>query len=374
MSLQSPNIAAPSQLAPKQKIDNSTVASILASCDVWDMTLPWLSEQQDMSTLARFKRAGFTFVSATTEDFPPTIEGVTRCIQDFKEAAKREESWLIVGSSLADIDRGRREGKLVVGLNVQDTVQLGNDLSRVAALFEAGVRHMLLAYNTRNFVADGCAETADAGLSNFGRQVVKEMNRVGMVVDCSHTGRRSSLEAIELCDHPPIFSHSNAYSICPHIRNIHDDQIRACAARGGVIGIVGIGSFLGDAAAQSMSLFRHVDYMVSLVGPEHVGLGTDYVKDMAAVWAAISAAKDTSWPDPTGTQLYEGGCFQPEQLSELVQIMLTHGYSTDAIKSILGGNFRRVYELAGAYLIPSNSTSNSNVALGGITPPAPRAP
>jgi membrane dipeptidase len=319
------------------------VTAILRSCDVWDMTLPWLAHQQEMTTLARFKRAGFTFVSATAEDFPPTQAGVLECIRRFKDAAQAESGWLMVGNSIADIDRGRREGKLVVGFNVQDTIQIGTDLSRIEVLYAAGVRHMLLAYNTRNFVADGCAEAADAGLSNFGRLVVREMNRVGMLVDCSHTGHRSSLEAIELSEHPPIFSHSGAHSVCAHIRNIRDDQLRACAARGGVIGIVGIGAFLGDAEARTASLFRHVDYVAALVGPEHVGLGTDFVADMSSTWDAIRAAKSTAWPDPTGTQLYEGGCVQPEELAELVAMMLAHGYPVDAVKGILGGNFRRVY-------------------------------
>jgi membrane dipeptidase len=148
---------------------------------------------------------------------------------------------------------------------------------------------------------------------------------------------------MELCDRPPIFSHSGAYSVCAHIRNIRDEQIQACAARGGVIGIVGIGAFLGDAAARTESLFRHIDYVATKVGSDHVGLGIDYVKNMPSVWEAIRAHKETSWPDPTGTQLYEGDCFQPEQLSELVEMMLAHGYSSEAIRGVLGANFRRVY-------------------------------
>jgi membrane dipeptidase len=324
------------------------VTEILTSCDVWDMTLPWLQEQQEMETLARFRRAGFTFVSASAEDFPPTFDGVIQLVQRFREVARAAADWLVVGSSLAEIDAGRRAGKLVVGLNIQDTIQLGTDLSRVEALHAIGVRHMLLAYNVRNFVADGCAEMADAGLSNFGRQVVREMGRVGMVVDCSHTGRRSTLEAIELSEGAPVFSHSNVYAVCRHIRNIHDDQIRACAARDGVIGITGIGAFLGDVEAKPETVFRHLDYVATLVGPRHVGLGLDYVRNIAEAWEAVRAQKDTAWPDPTGTQLYEGACFQPEQLGELVGIMLSHGYSRDVIKGILGANFRRIYAMAEA--------------------------
>jgi membrane dipeptidase len=112
--------------------------------------------------------------------------------------------------------------------------------------------------------------------------------------------------------------------------------------------VVGIGAFIGDAQARSISLFRHIDHIASLVGPAHVGLGGDYIQDMQSVWAALRASKDSSLPDPTGTQLYEGGCFQPEQLAELVEIMLAHGYSVDVIKGILGANFRAVYAIAEA--------------------------
>jgi membrane dipeptidase len=169
------------------------------------------------------------------------------------------------------------------------------------------------------------------------------MNRVGIVLDCSHTGRRSSLEAIELSELPPIFSHSNAYAVCPHIRNLHDDQIRACADREGVIGVVGIGAFIGDPLARAESLFRHIEYFVNLVGPDHVGIGTDYVIDLDPLWAIVKHQKETAWPDPTGTQLYEGVSFRPEQLSELVELMLRSGYSTDVMKGILSENFWRVY-------------------------------
>lgn len=335
--------------------DDPAVAGILASADVWDMTVPWTAECRDMETLRRYQRAGFTFVSLTLQDWgPPTFEGTLEAIRRFKQSAAAESSWLTFGASVAEIEQGRQQGKLVLGFNSQETLPIGMDLSRIEALHAAGLRHMLLAYNIRNFVADGCAEAADAGLSNFGRQVVKEMNRVGIIVDGAHTGRRSSLEAIELSERPAIFSHSGAYKIAAHIRNIHDDQIRACAAKGGVIGVVGLGNFLGDLAARTTSLFRHIDHMVNLVGPEHVGLGTDYVPPLFYDKAARGELEKTqqpwpdpsiAWTDPTGTQLPrgEGTCFQPEQLAELVELMLARGYPIDAVKGILGANFRRVY-------------------------------
>jgi membrane dipeptidase len=332
---------------------NPDVAAILASSDVWEMVLPWIPAYWDIDILARYKSAGYTFVSATLQDWPPTFDGMRHCIERFKQMAEPHADWLMFGNSLADIDRGRKEGKLVIGLNSQETRPIGEDLSRIEALYALGVRHMLLAYNVRNLVADGCAEVADAGLSNFGRRVVREMDRLGMIIDVSHTGRRSSLEAIELSERPVIFSHSGAYAVYAHIRNIHDDQIRALAARDGVIGVLGLGQFLGDVEARAETMFRHIDYIATLVGSQHVGIGTDYVpfypveeKGYSSIWEAIGIEP---WPDPTDAwpdpQLPWNKChsFQPEQLGELIAIMLAHGYSTEVVKGILGANFRRVY-------------------------------
>ncbi len=322
------------------------------------MTLPWLPTYWDLDVLARYRRAGYTFVSASLTDWPPTFEGTSVCIERFKEMIADVE-WLELGASLAEIDNGRAESKLVIGLNTQETRIIEDDLARVEALYRYGVRHMLLAYQVRNNVADGCAEVADAGLSNFGRRVVCEMNRVGITVDVSHTGRRSSLEAIELSERPVIFSHSNPYAVCAHIRNIHDDQIRACAANSGVVGVVGSGAFLGDAQARTETMFRHIDYIVDMVGPEHVGIGADYLKhypkDEHSDWWKAADLPDwpdatDAWPDPTGTQIANGDArsFAPEQLSELIRRMLQSGYPTDVVKGILGGNFRRVYAAAAA--------------------------
>ena len=278
---------------------------IRSAHDVWDLTVPCIEDYWDVATLRRFKEIGFTFVSATIEDFPATFDGVTGYIERAKRIVAAEDAWLCLATSIDEIDRGRQEGKLVLGINIQDTAPIETDISRLASLHALGVRQMLLAYNIRYYVADGCAETADAGLSNFGRAVVREMNRLGIVVDCSHTGRRSSLEAIEISERPTIFSHSGVYALCRHIRNLTDDQIRACAARGGVIGVVGNGSCLCDAEARPETMFRHIDYVVNLVGPEHVGIGTDYLKDKpakrnpaaSAAVRARMATKKTAWPD-----------------------------------------------------------------------------
>lgn len=336
---------------------------VIAQADVWEQTLPWTPRYWDINVLRRYWEAGFNFVSLTLQDWPPTFEGMRDAVDRFAATIEDEASWLTFGSSLEDIDVGRAAGKLVLGLNSQETRPIGEDLSRIKGLHQLGVRHMLLAYNVRNLVADGCAERADAGLSNFGRHVIAEMNRVGIVVDCTHTGRKSSLEAMELTQTPPIFSHSNPSRLRSHMRNIDDDQIRMCAARGGVVGLVGVGEFLGDPAAAAETYFAQIEYVATLVGPEHVGLGTDYVdifpaREHPERWAAIRAEAKPPWPDPkfgwttdAGTQVsYEDArCFAPEQLRELVAIMLARGWCRQDVIGFLGGNFRRVYGAAEAF-------------------------
>ena len=327
---------------------------------VWDMTLPWVEMYWSVEVLKRYRRAGYTYISLTIQDMPASFSGVLTEVARFKELCAPHSDWLTFARTQNDIIEGQKSGKLVLGLNVQDTVLVHEDLERLRALKDLGVRHMLLAYQLRNRAADGCAEPDDAGLSLFGRRLVKKMNEVGMIIDCSHTGRRSSLEAIELSSDPVIFSHSGAKSVCEHIRNIDDDQIRACAGSGGAVGIVGIGAFIGDPQARAETVFRHIDHVVQLVGPTHVGIGTDFIDDMDPVWPSIIEAKDGMWRDPSGTQIYEGVSFAPEQLEDLVEIMLQQNYSDDVVKAILGGNFRRVYDAVGAD--PNASSAASNIA------------
>ncbi|HZT00654.1 MAG TPA: membrane dipeptidase [Steroidobacteraceae bacterium] len=343
-------------LTQQPKESFAAAAALLRSCDVWEMTLPWLPVYWDIEILARYKRAGYTFVSATLQDWPPTLDGMRGAIDRFRALAACDAPWLAFASTLADIDRGRQEGKLVLGLNSQETLPVAEDLANLESLHALGIRHMLLAYNVRNRVADGCAEASNAGLSNFGRRLIREMNRAGIIVDCSHTGQRSSLEAMSLSERPVIFSHSNPAALYAHVRNLSDEQIRACAATGGVIGIVGVGAYLGDPNAQTDTLFHHIDYVASLVGAAHVGLGTDFVNifpahEHQARWDEIADIQKSwpdpidAWPNPSGLQLAAEAtrCFSPEQLLPLVDLMLLHQYPTEAIKGILGANFRRIY-------------------------------
>ena len=308
---------------------------------VWDMTLPWVEGYADEDvTLPRFKTAGIDLVSLTVNDFPGSIRGTTKQIAWVKNQVRTYGNMRLI-SNPDDIISAKASGELALTLNLQETNPLERSLDMVQIYYDLGVRHMLLAYNQKNFVGDGCADDTDAGLSLFGRRLIKEMNAVGMMIDGTHSGRRTTLEAMELTEQPFIFSHCCALGVAKHYRNITDEQIRSCAGTGGVIGINGVGGFLIDKAARTESMFRHLDYMVELVGSQHLGIGLDYVKNIPAFWASARISPD-AWPINQNTPHTDQENAQPEQLLELTQLMVNHGYSKKDIIGILGGNFMRV--------------------------------
>ena len=306
---------------------------------VWDMTLPWETDALDQTTLPRFKAAGVDVVSLTVN--MPTFDATIRHIAAVLAEIRAHADTMTLIGGVDDALAAKDAGKLALTFNLQETNVLDGDLSMIDVYYQLGVRHMLLAYNQKNRVGDGCAERTDAGLSRFGVRVVQEMNRVGMLVDGTHCGYRTTMEAMEISQAPFIFSHCNAWAVVPHYRNIKDDQIKACAGTGGVIGINGLGEFLDDPNANSESMFRHLDHMVNLVGAQHVGIGLDYVKNTAGFWDWVRANPDM-WPPVDGKPHHDTKFAQPEQLAQLCELMLSHQYSENDVRAILGGNFMRV--------------------------------
>ncbi|MGH7267768.1 MAG: dipeptidase [Candidatus Rokuibacteriota bacterium] len=309
---------------------------------VWDMTLPWEPGLPDWDgTLPRYRAAGVDFVSLTVNDHAGTLAGTMLHIAACKAQIRRRSDRMVLAATVDDILAAREAGQMALGFHFQETNPLEGSLELVQLYYDLGVRHMLLAYNRRNRVGDGCAERTDAGLSRFGVRLIEEMNRVGMLVDGSHTGYRTTMEAMEIGTAPFIFSHANAYSVVPHYRNVRDDQIEACARTGGVIGVNGLAPYLDDPEASTASIFRHVDHIASLVGPEHVGIGLDYEKDVDR-FVTWTRANPEMWPQSEGKPRVDWNFAQPEQLPELTELMIRHGYPEAAIRGILGMNFLRV--------------------------------
>ena len=312
---------------------------------ICDLTLPWGNwEENKESTLKCYRDSGIGFVSLTVGldrmGFEETIQWVA------KERARLRgwADWVHFVETAADIRTAKKLGKMAIGFHFQGTNPLGRDINMVSLYHKLGVRHMLLAYNQKNAMADGCHERTDEGLSRLGKRAVVEIERCGMILDCTHTGYRSSMEAIEMSTQPVMFSHSNAKTLLQHDRNIDDDQIKACANTGGLIGITGVGHFLAEDMKASPEVFvNHVDYLANLVGTDHIGIGIDHVYYKGHKAHQRAGAKD-SYPDgypPSGTA---GSYLGPEHAIEITELMVQRGYEDGEIKKILGGNFIRIAE------------------------------
>lgn len=314
------------------------VSHILADVLVWDAhgCLP-LAPGSDISGLRRYACSGVDFVSINIGmDFNPQNE-VLDTLAYFQQwiAASRDE--FLLARSVDDVLTAKDDGRLAIAFDLEGSEPLNGDLDMVEHLYNAGVRQMLLAYNRNSRAAGGCLDD-DTGLTKFGRRVVEEMNRVGMVVDCSHTGYQSTMDMMEVSTAPVIFSHSNPRALRNHRRNILDEQIVACAQTGGVIGINGVGIFLGDNDIRSERVVDHIAYVADLVGAEHVGLGIDYSFDDEEFQAFVREN-----PDVYPSEEFEfTGFVEPEQIPEIADLLELRGFSKPEVDGILGGNFFRI--------------------------------
>jgi membrane dipeptidase len=321
---------------------DETAAKLHQEALVWDMVLPLqASAGNDISILDQVHAAGFDFVSLTIAgDDCGVGEAIRLLASARREIAEARGKYLLV-TSVADIINAKSSGRLAVGLHLEGTRCLERDVAMIEIYYALGIRHNLIAFNLANSAGGGCADDVDGGLTRFGRRVVEEMNRVGMVVDLSHVGYRTTMDILDRSQAPCIISHSNPQGVWPHYRNVRDDQIQRCAAAGGVVGISGSSAYLGVETSSVEAVFRHIDYVVRLVGTDHVGLGLDFVRDPNALARYVVANPDM-WPSFQGRTFTGLTFLPPENAPQLTELMLKRGYQTADIRKILGENFLRV--------------------------------
>lgn len=325
----------------EKSLQRSAATRLHADAVVCDLALPWTNYgRQDLreETLPRFAASGVNFVSMTLATDAESQPDVFRTIARERRNLLSQPNRFQLVESAADILKAKAEGRLAVSFNFQGTNAFAGNLDMVETFHRLGVRQALMAYNKKNAVGDGCHERTDAGLSHFGVELVQEMNRVGMIVDCSHTGFRTSMEVMEVSSQPVIFSHSNPRSLWEHDRNIRDEQATACAKTGGLIGVVGVDIFMGESVATIERVFRQIDYYAALIGTAHIGLGLDYVYDIEDMQRYMRGVKSPA----RGNYARMRSFFEPEQLPGLTEVMLANGYSDAGVREILGENFLRV--------------------------------
>lgn len=315
--------------------------ALLTSSIVWDNhgCMPLRMDASFLPQLQRYRDAGVTTASLNVGCAEMSLTEHVRVLSFMRRwIAQRPESYRLVVRA-EDVERCKRHGTLGITFDIEGMYPVQNDLSMVQTFYELGVRWMLVAYNRNNKAGGGCQDE-DTGLTAVGRQIIDEMERVGMVLCCSHAGYRTARAALEYAKKPVIFSHSNPRALWDHPRNIPDDLIKLCGRTGGVVNLSGIGIFLGENDNSTEALVRHIDYVVQLIGAEHVGLGLDYVFDQEELDADIRSHPET-YPTEIG---YTAGInmVEPERVPLIVEALLQRGYTDTAVQGILGHNNLRI--------------------------------
>jgi membrane dipeptidase len=241
-----------------------------------------------------------------------------------------------------DIVNARQQGKVGI-LPTVEHLAIGESLHHVDVLYALGVRIAGLTYNRQNAIGAGLRERHDPGLSAFGIEVVRRMNDLGMAVDVSHAGFRTAMDAITHSHAPIIYSHNAAHALWPTWRTRQDEELVACARKGGLIAITAVPNSLSDDPRQTIHcVLDHYDYMVRLVGAEHVAIGTDtLVGDHVGFHCTMMGTDRATLPAP-----YLDGLESPADGQNILRGLIVRGHSDEHIKQIAGGNalnfFRRV--------------------------------
>jgi len=262
-------------------------------------------------------------------------------------------------TNLAELKEAKRTGKVGFIFCFQMGSPIGWDLNKLKTFVELGVRQIQLVDGNRNFIADPCWERANAGLSRFGLEVIEAFNEQGVIVDLSHVGEQSALDAIQASTKPSIYSHSGCYALCPHMRNVSDRNIRALVDRGGVFGVYNQSGWLTKDPTISIDHYlAHVDHIINIGGEDSVCVGTDQdVVDMTAMRPNEAEGhnrslerrrKDYPQLDWTIRHMRVPELSHPKRLLHLAQAMHIRGYKTTTIEKVIGGNYMRVFkEVAG---------------------------
>jgi len=227
---------------------------------------------------------------------------------------------LVLARSAADVESARRQGKLAAILALENSDGLEGSLYVLHCLHALGVRSVGLTHDPRSDVGDGARGERDgSGLTHFGVRVIRELNRLGIIVDVAHLNRKGFWDVIEISEKPVFDSHACCRALCDHPRNLDDEQLRALAETGGVLGLTFVRPFLAEdwRAVTTEHILNHLDHAVQLVGSEHVGLGSDF--------------------DGGGEALPDIAAYP-----RLTEGMLSRGYGEDAVRQILGLNHLRV--------------------------------
>lgn len=280
------------------------------------------------------------------------VYDTVKAIGEWYEILERGSNEILLATTTEDIRKAKKEGKVAIIFGFQHSEPIENDIDLLKVYHRLGVRVMQLTYNEKNLIGDGCDERTDSGLSNLGIQVIEEMNRLGILIDLSHVGYKTTMEAIEISKEPCCFTHSNPRALCDKVRNKTDEQIKALAEKGGVMGL----SFftvllrLDRLPTITEDYVDNIEYVANLVGVDHVGTGLDIAYGVTVNHPVYKRLLSSSSLATT----FAGACYtQQERLKwymsdktrwfDITRGLVARGYSDQEIEKILGLNFLRLF-------------------------------
>ena len=257
------------------------------------------------------------------EDLLAATAKADRILDEIEAMVAKSDSYVNIAYTPADLYRLKSEGKKAIMLGIENGYAIGKDLANIERFRRRGVVYMTLCHNGNNQLC-GSARYNDEnlGVNAFGEQVIREMNRVGMMVDISHAGEQTFYDALSISNKPIVASHSSSRALCNHPRNLTDAQLKALADKGGVAQVTLYNGFLKEeGTATIQDAIAHLNHMVNVMGIEHVGIGTDFDGDGSII-----------------------GCASASELINFTRCLLKERYSEEDIRRIWGGNFLRVME------------------------------
>lgn len=329
-------------------VERSLVIDMLAPLKL-DFTPEAFALPASAQEVAMFRGCGITgFHNSIGIAGPTASEDALRFLAGWQGYAGRNSQLYSLVGRAADLDEAKSQGKIAVIMGIQNAEHF-REPSDVKAFYQLGQRCAQLTYNSQNLLGTGGTDRIDGGVSDFGVEIIKAMNDVGMLIDVSHCGDRTTLDAIELSPKPIAITHSNCRALNePHPRLKTDEAIRKLAARGGVMGITGVRMFVrGKEPTTIEHIVDHIDHVVKLVGIEHVGIGSDSdlngYDDMPEAQRnklRVSYKSSYAFRDKIDTDGFD----HPQKIFDLTDALVRRGYSDDNITAVLGGNFRRLVD------------------------------
>lgn len=296
------------------------------------------------------------------EDFRETVENVIAWNERFRRHAGR----ILHGLDASDIDRARDSGRTAIFFGFQNCSPIEDDVGLVEVWHRLGARFMQLSYNNQSLLAGGCYEAADSGVTRMGRQVIREMNRVGLVVDMSHSARRSTLEAIDVSERPIAITHANPASWRDALRNKSDDVLDALSQSGGMIGFSTYPHHLRNGSDCTLDDFCDmIRRCADRIGVDHLGFGTDLCQDQPD--AVVEWMRNGTWTRERdygeGSAAAPGFPAQPAWFRDnrdfrgILDALIHHGFNAEEVAKIAGGNWYRFYRESFGARRPGNGAS-----------------